>query len=88
MFDPGDSTGNLRACPFLETWRALLCGEVFARALDEAAALSGEWITRVHRLAGEVQVNRLRRTYCGRSLFLRSPASLKMSCRQGRHGAI
>ena len=28
MFDPGGSQGHLRACPFLGTWRALLCGEV------------------------------------------------------------
>ena len=28
MFDPGGSQGRLRACPFLGTWRALLCGEV------------------------------------------------------------
>ena len=27
MFDPGGS-GSLRVCPFLGTWRALLCGEV------------------------------------------------------------
>ena len=27
MFDPGGSQGRLRACPFLRTWRALLCGE-------------------------------------------------------------
>ena len=26
--DPGDSQGRLRACPFLGSWRALLCGEV------------------------------------------------------------
>ena len=26
VFDPGGSTGHLRACPFLGTWRALLCG--------------------------------------------------------------
>ena len=38
MFDRGGSTGHLLACPFLVTWRALLCGEVFIRALDEAAA--------------------------------------------------
>ena len=38
MFDPGGSTGRLRACPFLGTWRALLCGETFVRALDKAAA--------------------------------------------------
>ena len=28
MFDPGGSKGCLHACPFLGTWRALLCGEV------------------------------------------------------------
>ena len=27
-FDPGGSQGHLRACPFLEWWRALACGEV------------------------------------------------------------
>ena len=46
VFDPGGSTGRLRACPFLGTWCALLCGEVFVRALDEAAAFFGGWMTR------------------------------------------
>ena len=32
MFDPGGSTDRLRACPFLGTWRALLCGEVLVWA--------------------------------------------------------
>ena len=27
-FDPGGSRGHLRACPFLGSWRALVCGEV------------------------------------------------------------
>ena len=27
-FDPGNSRGHLRACPFLGSWRALVCGEV------------------------------------------------------------
>ena len=27
-FDPGGSQGRLRACPFLGSWRALVCGEV------------------------------------------------------------
>ena len=27
-FDPGGSQGHLRACPFLESWCALVCGEV------------------------------------------------------------
>ena len=41
MFDPGGSTGRLRACPFLGTWRALLCGELFVRALDVVGAVFG-----------------------------------------------
>ena len=41
MFDPGDSTGRFRACPFLGTWRALLCRELFVRALDVAGAFFG-----------------------------------------------
>ena len=32
MFDPGGFQGLLHACLFLGTWRALLCGEVHARA--------------------------------------------------------
>ena len=36
VFDPGGFTGRLRACPFLGTWRALLCEELFVRALDVA----------------------------------------------------
>ena len=28
MFDPGNSQGRLRDCPFMGTWRALLYGEV------------------------------------------------------------
>ena len=38
IFDPGGSTGRLRAFPFLGTWRTLLCGEIVVRALDEATA--------------------------------------------------
>ena len=30
--------GRLHVCPFLGTWHALLCGEVFVGALDEASA--------------------------------------------------
>ena len=33
-FDPGGSRGHLRACPFLGSWRALVCGEVI-RAFSE-----------------------------------------------------
>ena len=28
LFDPVDSKGRLRACPFLGAWQALLCGEL------------------------------------------------------------
>ena len=35
-FDPGGSQGHLRACPFLGSWRALVCGEVIrARAAGD-----------------------------------------------------
>ena len=43
MFDPGGSTGRLRACPFLETWRALLCEELFVRVMDGTRGLSVFW---------------------------------------------
>ena len=41
VFDPGSSTGHRCACPFLRTWRTLLCREVFVRALNETAAFWG-----------------------------------------------
>ena len=88
MFGPGGSTGRLRAFSFLGTRGALLCEEVFVRALDEATAFFSRWMTRSHQLTGEVQANHLRCTYCGRSLFPRSQAGLKISCRQQRHEAI
>ena len=35
-FDPGGSQGHLHACPFLGSWRALVCGEVIrAGAADD-----------------------------------------------------
>ena len=43
VFDPGDSTGRLRSCPFLGTWRALLCGELFVRAPDGTRGWSVFW---------------------------------------------
>ena len=46
VFDPGGSKGRLHAYPFLETWHALLCGEVYVRVLEEAAALFGGWMIR------------------------------------------
>ena len=46
MFDPGGSTGRLRACPFLGEWSALLCGKVFfffVRAPDAIRGWSVFW---------------------------------------------
>ena len=62
--------------------------EGFVRALDEAGAFFGGWITRSHQLAGKVQLNHSRHPYCGRLLFLRSQAGLKMSCRQRRYEVV
>ena len=39
MFDPGGSSGHLRAYQLLGTWCTLLCGEVLVRGLDEAASV-------------------------------------------------
>ena len=71
MFDPGRSTGRLRACPFFGAWRALLCGEVLDWGPDGIRGWSvffARWM---------VQANC---TYYGRSLFLRSQAGLNMPC--------
>ena len=43
VFDPGGSTGRLHACPFVETWRTLLCGEVTVWALDGTRGWSVFW---------------------------------------------
>ena len=45
MFDPGGSTGRLRACPFLGGWRTLLCGEVFVWTLRWYPRLERFWYT-------------------------------------------
>ena len=50
MFDSGGFKGRLCACPLLGTWHALLCGELFVGALDEATAVFGRWMTRSHYL--------------------------------------
>ena len=43
VFDPGGSTGRLRACPFLRGRSALLCGDVFVWASDSARGWSVFW---------------------------------------------
>ena len=45
VFDPGGSTGHLRACPFFGGWRALLCGEVFVWMLRWYPRLERFWYT-------------------------------------------
>ena len=44
VFDPVGSKGRLCACPFLETWRALLCGEVLVWA-PAGGDLERFWLT-------------------------------------------
>ena len=79
MFDPGGSTGRLRAYSLLGTWRASICGEVFVWALDEAAAC---FFWRMDDLESSTCRKGTDESFtpCGRSLFLRSQAVLKMSC--------
>ena len=69
VFDPGGSTGGLRACPFLGTWRPLLCGERFVRVLNVAGSFF------VRRLTSEYHFpeRSTTRTYCGRPLFSPQP---------------
>ena len=68
MFNPGGFKGRLRACPFLGTWRALLCGEVLI--LERLVVIwsilftEGEPLNIIFR--SEIQVTR---THCGRLLF-------------------
>ena len=42
-FDPGGSRGHLRACSFLRSWRALICGE------DLRAEAAGDELQRLFR---------------------------------------
>ena len=45
VFDSGGSTGRLRASPFMETWRALFCGDLFVRVPDVAGVFFGRMRT-------------------------------------------
>ena len=48
-FDPGGSQGHLRACPFLGSWRVLVCGEVYGlrQLVTSCSVLSREirWLS-------------------------------------------
>ena len=62
MFDPGGCHGRPRACPFLGTWRALLCGEV-VRVGTAGDDLQRFWRIDDSRFKNlqEKETNRLRR---------------------------
>ena len=53
-FDPGDSRDHLRACPFLGSWRALVCGEVLraGAAGDELQRFFGGDLLALRNKAG------------------------------------
>ena len=71
VFDPGGFTGHLRACPFLGTWRALLCG--WAR-LDAAIVVAKTGALWVHGGVGHHLQERTIDPYVLRSTVL-SPRS-------------
>ena len=74
MFDPGGSQGRLRACPFWETWHALLCGEVMCvgAAGGDLQLFLEDRLFGIQKLLGVVQAKYFRGTYRVQSLALRS----------------
>ena len=88
MFDLGGSTGRLRACPFLGTWRALLCGELLILERLEEAGVCFGWKDG----SGVILQERERRiVYAVRIAVDRcfsAVSDLRMSCRRGRLEAI
>ena len=70
MFNPGGSEGRFRACPFLGTWRALLCGEVMrvGAADDDLQRFLEDRRFGIQKSSGVVRTEYLRRTYSGQSL--------------------
>ena len=87
-FNPGGSQARPRACSFLGTWRALLCGEVMR------VGVAGDDLQRFWRIDDsrfknlqEKETNRLRHTYCGQSFFS-DTARLKKPCRRRRLEAM
>ena len=70
MFDPGGSEGRLRVCPFLGTWRALLCSEVMrvGAAGDDLQRFFEGRRFGIQKSSGVVRTEYLRRTYSCQSL--------------------
>ena len=74
IFESGGSQGRLRACPFLGTWRALLCGGVMrvgAAGDNMQRFLENRWFE-IQKPSEVVRAKYLRRTYSGQSLVLYS----------------
>ena len=65
-FDPGGFQGCLRACPFLGSRRALLCGR-FMLGLDETTACFGGSMIRDSKAFRRAVRAKLRRAYSGQS---------------------
>ena len=83
MFNPGGFQGRLHACPFLGTWRALLCGEVVrvGAASDDLQRFLEDRRFGIQKPSGVVRAKYLRRTYSGQSLTLQSyRLALNMPC--------
>ena len=88
MFDPGGSTGRLRACLFLGRWRALLCGELLIlERLEEAGVFfggkDGSGVILQERDSRIVYAVRIAVDRC-----FSAASDLRMSCRRGRLEAI
>ena len=89
VFNPGGSTGRLHACPFLGTWRALLCG--WAR-LDAVmvVAMAGAFFWQKKDLGiplSRIRYKQLLRNAVDRC-FLRSQTGLNMPCQYMRAGRM
>ena len=80
MLDPGGFKGRSRACPFLGTWRALLCGEVLV--LERMAAIWSVFLQKngLGISFSGMKYKQLVRIAVDRC-FLRSQADLNMPCR-------
>ena len=80
IFNPGGFKGLLCACPFLGTWRALLCGEVLV--LERLVAIWSVFLQK-KGLGISVSGARYKPPVCIviDCYFLRSQAGLNMSCR-------